>query len=365
MRICTITCQNADNYGARLQAYALAEYLKCQGHDVRVIDYRPPYMTFKTQLWYWPGVSLKQWAKLFVRMRQRSTDIKRHEAFCAFSDKYLPLTKVYHGIDELRKNTPKADLYIAGSDQIWNTVFANGTDPAYYLDFGDTSTSRISYAASFATESIVSDKIPFVKEKLKCFDRISVRESSAIHLLKSLGRADGKLVLDPVFLISANDWDKLLPLEHYDEEYILVYDFMQSKTIRKVVMRLADLTNCKIFAIGARMLRYADKSFTTADPTQFISLVKHSRCVVSNSFHGTAFAMIYHRDFFVVNREDGLNERMVDWLNRCNLRERLITAAVSDVDLVSSIDYHKVSNIITKEIVYSKDFLKESVNIAY
>lgn len=364
MRICTITCQNADNYGARLQAYALAEYLTRQGHEVNVIDYRPPYMTFKTRLWYWPGNSIKEWAKLFLRMRQRCMDIKRHEIFDTFSKSYLPLTEIYHSIEELRLNPPLADVYIAGSDQIWNTTFANGTDSAYYLDFGDKATKRVSYAASFATKNIAQEKIDFVRNKLRNLDSISVRETSALSLLHSLGNLKGKVVLDPVFLLTAEDWNNLFPVESFAGDYILVYDFMRSKTVKKIAQRLSALTGSKIYSIGAYKLDYADKNFICASPVQFVGLIKQSRCVLSNSFHGTAFSLIYRRNFFVVDREDGLNERMADLLDRFELQERLITSSVTDKILLKSVDYNKVDNSIKKEFISSKEFLERITSLS-
>ena len=175
MKICTITCQNAANHGARLQCYALVHWLQKQGHEVEVIDYRPARF-LDAKLWYWPGLSIKRWAKLFLCYPERKRNIERRKYFDDFSRKYIPLTKqVFYNIDELRKNPPVADLYIAGSDQIWNTTFPNGTDPAYYLDFGSADIRRESFAASFATEKLQPGTESFVKENLKRFDKITVR----------------------------------------------------------------------------------------------------------------------------------------------------------------------------------------------
>ena len=224
MKICIITCQNAYNYGARLQAFALARYLRQQGQDVNVIDYRPDYMRGDVQVLFWPGLSVKKWGKMILQFPARYRAKHRKQYFDNFSRQYIPLTsKTYWDIDDLRANAPEADLYIAGSDQIWNTDFRNGTDPGYYLDFGSEHTRRISYAASFATEDVAATAREFVRNKLARFDAISVREHSALHILNSLGSY-----------------------------------------------------------------------------------------VVSNSFHGTAFAMIFGIPYAIVNREDGLNVRMRD-----------------------------------------------------
>ena len=314
MRVCTITCQNADNHGARLQCYALVRYFQKQGHDVQVIDYRPGYMR-GPRLWYWPGASIKRWAKLFLQIPDRIRAVRRHHCFDKFSKKYIPLTRVYNSIDELRQDPPEADMYVAGSDQIWNTTFPNGTDPGYYLDFGDKSVRRESFAASFATEDIVPSARDFVKDNLKRFDKITVREQSALKILEKLGY-QGSLQDDPVFLLSAQEWNEIADGTGEGENYVLVYDFYSDDEIKKEALAIAAEKGCEIYAICPKELPYADKNFVFSGPETFVSLIKNAAYVVSNSFHGTVFAMIYNVPFKVVNRPDGLNVRMHDLLER-------------------------------------------------
>lgn len=315
MKICTITCQNAVNHGARLQCYALVHWLQKQGHEVEVIDYRPA-CSLDAKLWDWPGLSLKRWVKLFLYYPERKRNIERRKSFDDFSSKYLPLTKhIYNSIEDLRNNPPLADLYIAGSDQIWNTTFPNGTDPAYYLDFGPVEIRRESFAASFATEQLKRGTESFVKENLTRFDKITVREQSALKILESLG-IEGTLQEDPVFLLSASEWDEIADGTGNGEKYVLVYDFYLGDDIKKEAQRIAKEKGLMIYSICRTNLSYADKNFVYAGPETFVSLVKYASYVVSNSFHGTAFAMIYGVPFKVLDRPDGLNVRMHDLLER-------------------------------------------------
>ncbi len=312
MRVCTVTCQHAYNYGARLQTYALAHYLQQQGHKVEVIDYRPNYMRGDIQLMFWPGLSVKQWGKLLIQFPARLRAKRRQPYFDNFSDEYIPLTKrIYWTIDELRAEAPNADVYIAGSDQIWNTEFRNGTDPGYYLDFGDKHVRRISYAASFATEDIQPSAREFVKANIERFDGISVREHSALNILDALGYK-GVEVLDPVFLISKDEWNNLADNTGHGEKYVLVYDFMNSPLVHQEAERIAKGKGLKIYSIGDKRLHYCNKNFIYATPQTFLGLIKNATHVVSNSFHGTAFAMLFGIPYSVVNREDGLNVRMRD-----------------------------------------------------
>ena len=367
MTIYTITCQNADNHGARLQAYALAEYLRLQGHEVRVIDYRPDYMTFRGKMWFWPGRSLRGWGKLFLQIGDRRRDLQRHREFVAFSERYIPLTPyIYNSAAELQEHAPEADLYICGSDQIWNTTFPNGTDPAYYLDFGTADTRRISYAASFATDELVSGTERFVKEKLSRLDAISVRERSALDILASMNLR-GTYVLDPVFLLPASHWAALTdqwakrtetPLPT-GKRYILVQDFMRDPKVKAVALRLAGLTGAEIWQVSPHPLHYGNRYFRTAGPEQFLWLIRHAECVVSNSFHVTAFSLIFQRDVFVVNRGDGLNNRMADVLSRFDISHRLVDDTTPDDTLLQHIDHDRVTAEIEQQADASRQWLNQ------
>ncbi len=315
MKICTITCQHAYNYGARLQTYALAHYLQKQGHEVQVIDYRPDYMRGDVQVLFWPGLSVKQLGKLFLQFPARLRTKLRQPYFDNFSKQFIPLTKrTYWTIEELRADAPDADMYIAGSDQIWNTSFLNGTDLGYYLDFGSKCTRRISYAASFATEDIIPAAREFVRNNLARFDAISVREHSALAILESLGYS-GAEVLDPVFLLSKSEWETLADDSGKGEKYVLVYDFMSSTSVREEAKRIASEQHLSIFSVGDKHLRYCKRNYIYAGPQTFLGLIRNATHIVSNSFHGTAFAMIFGIPYTVVNREDGLNVRMRDLMN--------------------------------------------------
>ena len=363
MKVNVITCQNALNHGARLQVFALSYYLKSKGVEVEVIDYRPDYMRFKEKLLYWPGRSLKSWIKLFLYFNRRKRNILRNNIFLAFSKRYIPLTKdIYNDINQLRENPPSANTFIAGSDQIWNITFNNGHDPAYYLDFGSLETNRISYAASFSLSPKEYHATTFVKDQLRKFNSISVRETSGISILKSLGYV-GVKVVDPVLLLSAQDWMNSLELEELKENkpYILVYDIMGCKRIKKIAQKLSQLFTWPIYSVSPTSLRYVDKSFELASPRQFVQLINNSSFVISNSFHGTVFSLIFNKNFFFINRDDGLNERIHDLLDNLGLTDRIIDDCVQDEVLKHAIVYDPVNTILQKEIAISKRFLENSI----
>lgn len=363
MIIRTITCHQSSNYGAVLQAYALLHYLQSLGHDAKVIDYRPPYMSLSHRIP--PRYNHFGIRKLYL-LSKLPGDMKgwrRHRAILPFYNQYISATdSQFVSVEQLQANPPDADMYIAGSDQIWNTLFQNGKDSAFYLDFG-LPKRKISYAASFATESLVPGTEVFVAKGLSNFDAISVRESSGLEILKGLG-CEGRIVVDPVFLLSKNQWDQFDNLKIENERFILTYDFERRKSIiGRIAKRLAFASGCKIYSVSPFRHGYADKSFVNVGPDIFISLIKHAQCVICNSFHGIAFSMIYGKDFFLVNRKDGLNVRMRDLLNRYGIGHRMIGENASDAQMLTVINYEAVNQQLERDIEESKQFLLHQIEL--
>ena len=170
MIIKTITCHDVYNYGATLQAFALMKYLDNLGHEVEIIDYKPDYLDKRYKLFtvspqYKRNIFLA-FIYLLLKIPIRYLNRSRKYAFDRFTRSYLKITpQRYKCYAELKENPPYADIYFAGSDQIWNTLYANGKDPAFYLDFTPKNSTKASYAASFGTDKIVGNYIEFVKKK--------------------------------------------------------------------------------------------------------------------------------------------------------------------------------------------------------
>lgn len=363
MKIKTITCHDVYNHGASLQAYALQTYLSCQGHDVEITDYKPDYLSNHYKLL---SVSNPVFDKPFIKqlyllakLPERLIALRRKRKFDKFTQKYLRLTSHrYHSNEELKTNPPKADVYIAGSDQIWNTLFPNGLDAAFYLDFAPKGTKRVAYAASFATKDVVEKYKPFVRRMLQGFDCISLRERISLPLLESLGQNDGVAVCDPVFLLSRKQWNNILPASSIEEKYLLVYDTEQSNKIRDIALSIAKERRLKIFNVSCSRKSYVDKNFWVSSPIDFVQLIRDAEFVISNSFHATAFSLIFHREFCVVNRSEAINERMLSLLEQYGLQDRLVTDNIKS--LSPSIDYSKVQPKIERDIDSSKLFLQNA-----
>ena len=357
MRINTITCHNVYNLGASLQAYALAAYLQSQGHEVQIIDYQPLYLRH----YRLAGVpnprydkpllrEAYQIAKFPGRLYDRLTS-KRKKAFDRFTVEHLPLTPVtYPDAAALRADPPEADLYIAGSDQIWNPLFRNGKDPAFFLNFVPEGKRRISYAASFAVETLEKQDADRMKPWLEKLDDVSVRESSGVALLADMG-IKGVQVVDPVFLLTKDAWEKIAALPPM-QDYILVYDFDNSPKIKEIAQAVSRQTGKKIVSLFP--VDWADEIWANAGPCEFLGAIQNAGIVLSNSFHATAFSLIFQKDFYVVNRSEGINTRMKDLVGDLGLAGRLICAVPN---AISAIDYPNVVPLLEKKIIASKDYL--------
>ncbi|MDE5930068.1 MAG: polysaccharide pyruvyl transferase family protein, partial [Muribaculaceae bacterium] len=201
-----------------------------------------------------------------------------------------------------------------------------------------------------------------VKEKLKNFDAISVRESSALQILQKLEVYDATLVADPVFLLAREQWAKLIekPVSG-SEGYIFVYDCEQSYKLRAIAEELRRKTGLKIYAVSAICGRYADKNYELSGPKEFLSLLANARYVLANSFHALAFSLIFQKDFYIVNRNEGINKRMSDLLCNINLSNRLIDKSI-DIDL-EPIQYLSVEVAINSLIETSCHYLNQQIDL--
>jgi len=365
-KIKTITCHDVYNFGASLQAYALMKYLQNLGHQVEIINYKPDYMNYK--IWSvgdrWKKNILIRFLFLLYVVPLRLRLKSRRSMFDLFTRNWLTVTaKKYLSNDDLKRDPPVADIYFAGSDQIWNTSHHHGKDPAFYLDFVPSNAVRASYAASFSISQIPSEYSDFVKSKLEKIDAISVREKSGLNILSSLNIESGIVVLDPVFLLDMDKWDQLASY-NTNEKYILIYDQENNSLIKNTAKRLAKEKNLKIYAITSLYpMYYANNRIITIGPQEFLGLIKNCEFLLTNSFHGTAFSLIFQKQFFTFKRtHEKVNSRMIDLLEMFKLSDRIIND-YEDTLHIKEINYHNISQLIEEKIQNSKLYINNVLKI--
>ena len=370
MKICTITCHDVYNFGASLQAYALQHYLESLGHEVKIIDYRPAYL-YKKYDWKILTNKYEKLNKLFItkwlfryaKWCYLKLSLGRKKCFDDFTRKYLHLTPIsYHNINELKNNPPKADVIIAGSDQIWNPLSPNGQDASFYIDFALSKTKRVSYAASFSVNEVPNEHKKFIRNLLLKMDVISVREYQGLDILKDMGIPDGEKVLDPIFLIDMKEWMHFMH-QYEDKNYILIYDFEGNSLLKKTALHFKRKYGMKIYSINDAIPRwYANKNFTNVGPQDFIGLIYGCSLFLSNSFHGTAFSAYFNKPFYVFDLMGfSSNSRMNSLLRTLSLENRFINSNIDVEKLCLNCDFAQANETIKRETLYSKRFLQEAL----
>ncbi len=347
MKIKTITCHDVYNFGASLQAYALQEFLVQNGHEVEIIDYLPKYKRFYDffhigDKGFWGKLKSKMpllepvWA--VIRHRSWIRHILKIVRFKQFKRNMLHCTEQqYHSIEDFKTSPLSADLYIAGSDQIWNTAFQNGLDPVYYCSFESDYRKCITYAASFGISSIPVEHQDFVKKGLSKFRSISVREKTGVELVRQLGY-EAVNVLDPVFLLTQEDWMSLFKKRH-TEKYLLIYDFAKyDSRLEHIAVKIARDRGLKIYSFITNY-SYIDKTLYSCGPIEFLEWIACADMVISNSFHASAFSVIFQRDFYTLPLlGHGNSSRMMDFLKCIGLSDRYVEN-IDSIDSNIHIDY--------------------------
>ena len=305
-----LTINDNDNYGNRLQNYAIQYILKENSVES---------VTLKNNL----TLNSKNYFLLrrikFIFKSNKIFNVYRYKKFTEFnrnikfSDKYVT---PYSSLDN------KYDYFITGSDQVWNPNFGRLRD-VDLLEFTESS-KRISFAASFGISSLSEQYNEKLKKALKDYKAISVREDAGKKIIEDVvGRKDVEVLVDPTMLLTADEWDKVAkkPEELKTDRYILNYFLGELSEKRKAeIDRIAKENNCEIINILDK-----NSPFYCTGPSEFLYLEKHSFLVCTDSFHSSVFAILYNRPFIVFGREDNtvsMNSRIETLINKFNLKNR-------------------------------------------
>ena len=360
MKIGILTFHCAHNYGAVLQCYALQEILKSSGHDVKVVDYRPSYLVkaYKTLRFFVSRRIDRILKNLIVQILKFPRETRRHKAFAKFIEGKLDLSR---RCDE-KTIVSDMEAYIFGSDQIWNPVITGGGDDIYWgsLPFEKGNKIFIAYAASMGKVSLSKEEQNNIAEKLKNFDFISVRESSLKNILTPLTDKKLEQVLDPTLLAPLTVWDNL---EDNVEErgYVLAYQVRQNPNTIEFAKHIAHQLNAKVIVVEA-YLNYKTERWkvSCASPEDFVAFIKHASCVVTTSFHGTAFSIIFNKPFYCLELGDGADGRSKSLLHSLHLEDRMVGKL--DRPVYSDVDYSEANEILIGLRKSSERFLTQSLN---
>jgi len=358
MRIGILTFHRAHNYGAVLQCYALQEILRRMGHDVQVIDYRQPWIedfynlfcrnmirrnaSSASRLFSYLKSSMKKW----ILAPSKAAD------FRDFRERFLNLSlPCQEAIPQLY------DCYVIGSDQLWSLHCLGGVqDKVYMGDFERPAGSRlVGYAVSADMKSIQSSA-SLLKAMVPGFDALSMREKEVAEAVAALTGCPCEVCLDPTLLTDASLWNPLMtPVEK--EEYVLMYEVRWRKESKGLLRRKADELAASIGG-GCTVIDLSTMKYSVRD---FVSLFRYARYVVTTSFHGIVFSILFERPFYALPLWNGYDLRYVELLHSLGLDARLI-----DPDVVmdqKDIDYGQVKNKLEILKRHSIDYIDKALNL--
>lgn len=364
MKIGIITFNGAHNYGAQLQVFALQEYLKQQGYEVDVINYRikeiaKSYRLIKHKkrknIFKDKAVWVKEISKLLIIDNYK---FKKRKRFESFIKNELNITLPYKTLKELQENISGYDILITGSDQVWNYNITKGIKPAYFLEFGDKYTTRISYAASLGVENVEDEYKKVYERYLKNLDFISVREESAKESLKDLTDKEITVVLDPTFLPNRDVYDKLLVKPNFKRKYIYMHMLVEDQLLIDLVSKLSEETGLPVVHNKPnKIFKNEMKHAITTGPKEFLGLISDAEYVMTNSFHATAFSIIYHKKFITVPHLK-YPTRMKNLLDKLGLSNNLVDKFDGKIDFsLFDINYKGVDKNVADLKNKSKKFL--------
>ena len=298
MKIGILTFHRAHNYGAVLQAYALQYVLTDLGCEVEILDYRNPAIDRFHNYW---SLKYNTVPAVLYRLLFSFIPLKKKERnFRNFIGDFLHVSKEQY--DEV--NRPYGyDLYIVGSDQVWNPLITGGIDPYYWGMFLNDG-RLITYAASSGDMSKLSSEfLAEIRRGLSRFSAISVREERLKNFLLSEFSIPSQVVLDPTLLAGSKCFEKICAGRLIDEPYVLVYQVGPSNVnLAGVVDFIARHYHAKIVKIGLcsplRRLKHREIHYVNPDIPTFLSLFRYADCVVPISFHGVAFSLLFEKDFY-------------------------------------------------------------------
>ena len=360
MKIGIITFHNVVNYGGVLQCYALQQKLREWGYEAEVINYENEYFKKFYSPFYVTKPYLRKFLYMLYAFRQKTI---RRKKFSNFVKENIILSPQCFNKNTISNANTLYDVFITGSDQVWNLELTE-MDKNYFLDFV-RGKKKISYAASIGLAQLDEEKKAIYKKLLRDFDSISVRENSASNIINDLLGQATDVHIDPVLLLDKGAWSKICDksVVENDEEYIVVYKINKSKAY-DAAEYLAKMKGIKVKVIQPdKTCKVGFQKYKMASPTDFVTLFKNARYVITDSFHGTVFSIIFQKQFayFMDESVNNRNSRIQNLLSKLNLQSRSYTDIEQVEFLDDSIDYKSVERILNEERNKSKTYLEQAI----
>lgn len=357
---------NSINYGGNLQAYALCKYLQNKGVYAEQIAFDATKRLHKESKFINQIIKLFEQGfvvavnKVFSVIKTKLVNIPvdeielqiRKKAFYKFSKEIIPHSDSVYTVDTLNECINDYDVFITGSDQVWNFAWYNSI---YFLDFVDgTEKKKLSYAASFSMKELNDNQKSIVSNSLQDYTAISVREENAKFILAGVTDKNVTYVVDPTLLLKQEDWNDICEERIIDEKYVFGYFIGSNISVVRLAKEYAQQRNLKFvmipFASGNYNIKedgLSDIRVVDASPEKFLSLIKHAEYVFTDSFHAVVFSFIFKKQYFVFNRDakGSMNSRITSLTDMFDMQERFCATGKQEsleyVEGLNDINYNR------------------------
>lgn len=360
-----VTTQRHFNFGTMLQCHALQHFIESQGWRVEVLDYLGTEYKLSNlkSLRIWFG-DFRRHPLKYIRIILNSVrNIRRTSLYRDFLKNYINLTaESYKTFDDINNCIPLYNIYIAGSDQVWNPRLG-GFKPVYFLKFAPSNAKKISYAASFGIDTFSTKESEAINTMVSDFDSVSCREITGINFLTQSG-IDSVLAIDPTMLLPVEYWRTLedTSICGSRRNYILTY-FLSPDKNKSSMLHHSYCSRQSILNLSTE--KDAVKAdILAAGPRQFLGLIDNCDLLITDSFHGIVFSILFHKNFYVVPRNENdansQNTRIINLLEHLGLQERWLPD-FNLPDQLEDIDYPSIESKLYSLILSSKLWLQNAL----
>ena len=362
--IAIITRHAVPNYGSFLQTYATQEVLRQMGFDTTVINYNRNDETAKVLA---RNYSLLNGNTLKSRIYFNTVWILSHLIACRqfkqARNKYLNETSILTA-STISIIAGKYSIYLTGSDQVWNKVGSGETetiDENYFWSFVPDSEKIVSYAASFGEKGLSTEDKEKCKALLRKFKHISVREDSGCNIINEMGFAVQQ-VLDPVFLVGRTFWDKIADTcqKKRKQKFILVYNLHSNSKIENAVQNFLEEKNVQVVSLSTTFRHTFGKKIFCPSVEEFLWQFKNADYIIADSFHATAFAIIFNKPFTVVLPQQ-FSTRIESVLTLFDLQDRAYIIGEKSFHFDNDIDWNKINQKVVLERKLSLNWLENAL----
>lgn len=366
--ICLITRHAIVNYGSFLQTLATQDILNQNGLKVTVLDYVRDDEHYKnvTELLLKKS---KKWNKNVInrsiyRIVHGPDHVISGIVFEKYRKKYLNLSKRISSVAEEYNVIPQADIYCTGSDQVWGEIGSNDLDSAYFLNFKRKENSKcISLSASFGKSAYPEERMKKFSELLKKYSDITVREDSAVKIVESVNNKAEK-ILDPTLIAGCEYWDKFINRKRkIPHKYVLLYQLNSNPKMDEYAEQFAKNANLPLVRVSVEFYNKTKpgKFKWCLSPFDFLNYVKNAEYMITDSFHGTVFAMMFHVQFLeILPPEKQARNKSI--LKQFNLEDRILNDFNSFDFINNHIDYSDVERLLNIEQVKSRKLILNIIN---